>query len=40
VKSQVAAGLDKLRAHVGDLLLPENDDEPDETDETDEAVAG
>jgi RNA polymerase sigma-70 factor (sigma-E family) len=33
VKSQVAAGLDKLRAQVGDLLLPENDDEPDETDE-------
>ena len=29
VKSQVAAGLDKLRAQVGDLLLPELD-EPDE----------
>ena len=29
VKSQVAAGLDKLRAQVGDLVLPE----PDESDE-------
>jgi RNA polymerase sigma-70 factor (sigma-E family) len=29
VKSQVAAGLDNLRAQVGDLLLPEPD-EPDE----------
>ena len=29
VKSQVAAGLDKLRAQVGDLFLPEPD-EPDE----------
>jgi RNA polymerase sigma-70 factor (sigma-E family) len=33
VKSQVAAGLDKLRAQVGHLLLTDNDDEPDETDE-------
>jgi DNA-directed RNA polymerase specialized sigma24 family protein len=34
VKSQVAAGLQKLRSQVGDLLLPE----PDEPDEHDQAV--